>query len=77
MRNNGELRAAIERLRRATRNADVLDICDYAEKKLNEANIQPGLTASNAAPSNKSNARFDKKAYQRDYMRKRRSEARA
>lgn len=76
MHSNVEIRTAIERLRRATRNVDVLDVCDELERRLN---TPATLTKSNAAMSvsNKSNARFDKKAYQRDYMRKRRSEARA
>lgn len=36
MKDDAELRAAIERVRRSTRNADVLDICDALLAKLGQ-----------------------------------------
>ena len=56
---SNELISIIARVRRAMpRNADVMAICDAAE--------QSTITIVNGKP------RFDRKAYQRDYMRKRR-----
>lgn len=66
-----ELRAVIARLRRSTRNADVLDICDALEARLATAALAP---QSNPLDKPLDKAPFDKKTYQRDLMRKRRAE---
>lgn len=68
---DSELRAVIERLRRSTRNTDVLDICDALEARLATQALAPQSNTLDK-PSNK--APFDKKTYQRDLMRKRRAE---
>ena len=66
-----ELRAVIEKLRRATRNTDVLDICDALEARLAMAALAPQSNQPLDKPLAK--APFDKKTYQRDLMRKRRA----
>ena len=65
-----ELRATIERLRRSTRNADVLDICDALEARLATEALDP---QSNPPLDKANKPPFDKKTYQRDLMRKRRA----
>ena len=66
-----ELRAVIERLRRSTRNADVLDICDALESRLATEALDP---QSNQPLDKANKPPFDKRTYQRDLMRKRRAE---
>jgi hypothetical protein len=63
-----EVTKLIERVRRATRNADVMAVCDALESL-----IQKPV----AEIVNERQATFDRKAYQRDLMRKRRAEGKA
>lgn len=71
---DSELRAVIARLRRSTRNADVLDICDALEARLATAALASQATQSNTLDKPLDKAPFDKKTYQRDLMRKRRAD---
>ena len=73
----------IGRLRRSQpRNPDTMEVCDELEKRIIEASRvegssvaerrspKPDAAGSNPAPS----ASFDKRAYQREYMKKKRAE---
>jgi hypothetical protein len=68
-----ELLKTISRLRRAMpRNEDVMALCDALEARLLKSD-EPTIKADDeAAPINR--PKFDKTAYQREYMRKRRAE---
>jgi hypothetical protein len=66
-----EIMAVIGRVRLATRNRMILDLCDEAERLV----LAPPPTAT--ALIQPAKPRFDKRAYQRDLMRKRRSAAKA
>jgi hypothetical protein len=80
--NSNELFAVIGRLRRAMpRNEDVLALCAAAEKMAigksplsfdDKATLKP-----EGSPIEHVGDKFDKKIYQREYMRKRRAEGKA
>ena len=78
-----ELFKTIARVRRAMpRNHDVMEICDYAERKLLEPPLiissdgNGSVTIEQDFEAVKRNAdKFDKTAYMRRYMRKRRAAA--
>lgn len=92
---NESLKDKITRVRRQTRSADILDICDALEKALIlpvqqykdapllldaisvSASYQDQFLAYRKALEQEmpSQQRFDKVAYQREYMRKRRAKA--
>jgi hypothetical protein len=66
---NSELLGAIGRIRRAMpRNSDAMLICDAAEKSIQKQTLPEGYEVT---------AKFDKKAYQRELMRKRRAAGKA
>lgn len=79
MDTNNQFLSAIGRVRRAMpRNPDVMLICDTAEKLFRASFSTPPLAqlpdGDIRGPQAK---RFDKKAYQRELMRKRRKEGKA
>jgi hypothetical protein len=66
-----EIMAVIGRVRLATRNRMILDLCDEAERLV----LAPPVTAPIQPVTTK--PRFDKVAYQRALMRERRAAAKA
>lgn len=83
---SNELIKTIARVRRAMpRNVDVMEICDALEKRLQEpveledARRNHMMVAAKGiqarAEAEKDESRFDKKAYMRDYMRKKRGKS--
>jgi hypothetical protein len=65
-----ELIQTITRLRRATTNRDVLAVCDALERFILDRAKHVAISACE-----KVKPRFDKTAYQRELMRKRRAKA--
>ena len=69
---SNEIFAVIGRVRRAMpRNADVMALCDAAERLAVARPPLPDLPTAMAVKETRTTT-FDKKAYQREYMRKRR-----
>jgi hypothetical protein len=69
MQSNADDLATVARVRRAMpRNSDVMRICEIAEEAITVRRI---VQATELVAVTK----FDKKAYQREYMRKRRAKA--
>jgi hypothetical protein len=61
-----KLLALIERLRRATRNSDVLDLCDTADRMRRELEKRIGYV-TNVTKSVTKAAKRDRAKYMRDY----------
>lgn len=59
-------------IRRYTRDPKVIDLCDGVIESTPWNKLVP-IVDPELAPPSESDAKFDKKAYQREYMRKRRA----